>query len=376
MGALLPNIDPDGLLEYSVVFTDRSLNHMSQSFQSAMNDISRGLKRAYKATSVVVIPGGGTFGMEAVARQFASNKKCMVIRNGWFSYRWSQILDQGNIAAETTVIKAQRDHNNLEAAFYPSNISDVVKQIKILKPEVVFAPHVETSAGMLLPDEYIEEVTQAVHSVGGIFVLDCVASGALWVDMKKTNVDVLISAPQKGWSSSPCSGLVMLGDTAAKLIRETKSSSYVCDLLKWLQIMEAYENGGHAYHSTMPTDSLAKFRDTLVETENYGFEKTKQEQIDLGQRVRNLLESKGFKSVAAKGFQAPSVVVSYTDDPDVKSGKVFIEQGLQIAAGVPLECDEGENFMTFRIGLFGLDKLHNIERTVNHLKIALDKIRP
>ncbi len=376
MGALLPNIDPDGLLEYSVVFTDRSLNHMSQSFQSAMNDISRGLKRAYKATSVVVIPGGGTFGMEAVARQFASNKKCMVIRNGWFSYRWSQILDQGNIAAETTVIKAQRDQNNLEAAFYPSNISDVVKQIKILKPEVVFAPHVETSAGMLLPDEYIEEVTQAVHSVGGIFVLDCVASGALWVDMKKTNVDVLISAPQKGWSSSPCSGLVMLGDTAAKLIRETKSSSYVCDLLKWLQIMEAYENGGHAYHSTMPTDSLAKFRDTLVETENYGFEKTKQEQIDLGQRVRNLLESKGFKSVAAKGFQAPSVVVSYTDDPDVKSGKVFIEQGLQIAAGVPLECDEGENFMTFRIGLFGLDKLHNIERTVNHLKIALDKIRP
>mgnify|MGYP001963853726 CR=1 FL=1 len=376
VGALLPNIDPDGLLEYSVVFTDRSLNHMSQSFQSAMNDISRGLKRAYKATSVVVIPGGGTFGMEAVARQFASNKKCMVIRNGWFSYRWSQILDQGNIAAETTVIKAQRDQNNLEAAFYPSNISDVVKQIKILKPEVVFAPHVETSAGMLLPDEYIEEVTQAVHSVGGIFVLDCVASGALWVDMKKTNVDVLISAPQKGWSSSPCSGLVMLGDTAAKLIRETKSSSYVCDLLKWLQIMEAYENGGHAYHSTMPTDSLAKFRDTLVETENYGFEKTKQEQIDLGQRVRNLLESKGFKSVAAKGFQAPSVVVSYTDDPDVKSGKVFIEQGLQIAAGVPLECDEGENFMTFRIGLFGLDKLHNIERTVNHLKIALDKIRP
>ena len=376
MGALLPNIDPDGLLEYSVVFTDRSLNHMSKSFQNVMNDISRGLKSAYNATSVVVIPGGGTFGMEAVARQFGSNKKCMVIRNGWFSYRWSQILDQGNIAAETTVIKAQRDKKNIDAAFSPASITEVVKQIKNLKPEVVFAPHVETSAGMMLPDDYIKELTKAVHSVGGIFVLDCVASGALWIDMKKTNVDVLISAPQKGWSSSPCSGLVMLGDSATKLIRETKSSSYVCDLLKWLQIMESYESGGHAYHSTMPTDSLAKFRDTLLETENYGFEKTRQEQIDLGKKVRHLLESKGFISVAAEGFQAPSVVVSYTNDPDIKSGKVFMEQGLQIAAGVPLECDEGKNFMTFRIGLFGLDKLHNIERTVNHLKIALDKIRP
>ena len=376
VGALLPNIDPDGLLEYSVVFTDRSLNHMSKSFQSVMCDISRGLKNAYNATGVVVIPGGGTFGMEAVARQFASNKKCMVIRNGWFSYRWSQILDQGSIANETTVIKAQRDQTNRDAAFSPTSITKVVDQIKTEKPEVVFAPHVETSAGMLLPDKYIQEVTKAVHSVGGIFVLDCVASGALWVDMKKTGVDVLISAPQKGWSSSPCSGLVMLGDSAAKLIKETKSSSFVCDLLKWYQIMEAYENGGHAYHSTMPTDSLAKFRDTLIETQNYGFEKTRQEQITLGQKVRELLEKKGFKSVAAEGFQAPSVVVSYTNDPDIKSGKVFMERGLQIAAGVPLECDEGENFMTFRIGLFGLDKLHNLDRTVKYLKEALDSMTP
>ena len=376
MGALLPNIDPDGLLEYSVVFTDRSLNHMSKSFQSVMTDISRGLKSAYNASSVIVIPGGGTFGMEAVARQFASNKRCMVIRNGWFSYRWSQILDQGEIASETSVIKAQRDQTNLDAAFSPASVVEIVKKVESLKPEVVFAPHVETSAGMLLPDDYIKEISKAVHSVGGIFVLDCVASGALWVDMKKTDVDVLISAPQKGWSSSPCSGLVMLGERSTKLIRDTKSSSYVCDLLKWLQIMEAYENGGHAYHSTMPTDSLAKFRDALIETENYGFEKTRQEQIELGNKVRDLLESKGFKSVAAKGFQAPSVIVSYTDDPDLKSGKVFMEQGLQIAAGVPLECDEGENFMTFRIGLFGLDKLHNVERTVNHLKTALNNIRP
>ena len=376
MGALLPNIDPDGLLEYSVVFTDRSLNHMSKSFQNVMNDISRGLKSAYNASSVVVIPGGGTFGMEAIARQFASDKKCLVIRNGWFSYRWSQILDQGRIAAETAVIKASRDKKNKEAAFSPADINEVVNQIKSSKPDIVFAPHVETSAGMLIPDDYLKQVSAAIHSVGGIFVLDCVASGALWVDMKKTGVDVLLSAPQKGWSSSPCSGLVMLSETASTLIRETKSSSYVCDLLKWLQIMEAYENGGHAYHSTMPTDSLAKFRDTLVETEEYGFEKTRQEQIELGKKVRNLLEMKGFKSVAADGFQAPSVVVSYTDDPDIKSGKVFMEHGLQIAAGVPLECDEGEHFMTFRIGLFGLDKLHNVERTVDNLKTAIDIIRP
>ncbi|MDG2473724.1 MAG: aminotransferase class V-fold PLP-dependent enzyme [Paracoccaceae bacterium] len=374
MGALLPNIDPEGLLEYSVVFTDRSLNHMSKSFQTVMTDISSGLKSAYNATSVIVIPGGGTFGMEAIARQFADNKKCLVIRNGWFSYRWSQILDQGRIAAETKVMKAKRDQKNRDAAFSPANIKDVVKQIETMKPDVVFSPHVETSAGMLIPDNYIQEVSAATHSVGGLFVLDCVASGALWVDMKKTGVDVLLSAPQKGWSSSPCSGLVMLSKTASERIRKTQSSSYVCDLLKWLQIMEAYENGSHAYHSTMPTDSLAKFRDTLVETEQYGFEKTRQEQIDLGQRVRTLLEEKGFKSVAAEGFQAPSVVVSYTDNPDIKSGKSFMEQGLQIAAGVPLECDEGEHFMTFRIGLFGLDKLHNVERTVKHLRTALEAI--
>ena len=374
MGALLPNIDPEGLLEYSVVFTDRSLNHMSKSFQTVMTDISSGLKSAYNATSVIVIPGGGTFGMEAIARQFADNKKCLVIRNGWFSYRWSQILDQGRIAAETKVMKAKRDQKNRDAAFSPANIKDVVKQIETMKPDVVFSPHVETSAGMLIPDNYIQEVSAVTHSVGGLFVLDCVASGALWVDMKKTGVDVLLSAPQKGWSSSPCSGLVMLSKTASERIRKTQSSSYVCDLLKWLQIMEAYENGSHAYHSTMPTDSLAKFRDTLVETEQYGFEKTRQEQIDLGQRVRTLLEEKGFKSVAAEGFQAPSVVVSYTDNPDIKSGKSFMEQGLQIAAGVPLECDEGEHFMTFRIGLFGLDKLHNVERTVKHLRTALEAI--
>ena len=375
VGALLPNIDPDGLLEYSVVFTDRSLNHMSKSFQSVMCDISRGLKNAYNATGVVVIPGGGTFGMEAVARQFASNKKCMVIRNGWFSYRWSQILDQGSIAKETIVIKAQRDQTNRDAAFSPTSITKVIDQIKTQKPEVVFAPHVETSAGMLLPDEYIQEVTKAVHSVGGIFVLDCVASGALWVDMKKTGVDVLISAPQKGWSSSPCSGLVMLGDSATKLIKETKSSSYVCDLLKWYQIMEAYENGGHAYHATMPTDSLRLFRDALIETESFGLEAIKNAQIELGRRCREVVERFGYHSVAANDFKAPSVIVSYTDDIDIKTGKKFMQAGMQVAAGVPLECGEPEGFSTFRIGLFGLDKLTDIDRTVANLEKTLEAVR-
>jgi aspartate aminotransferase-like enzyme len=376
VGALLPNIDPDGLLEYSVVFTDRSLNHMSESFQAVMKDISRGLKTAYNADGVAVIPGGGTFGMEAIARQFATDKKCLVIRNGWFSYRWSQILEQGKISSETIVLKATRDKKNHNSEFSPTPIEDLIKTIINEKPDVVFAPHVETSAGMLLPDFYIQKVTEAVHSIGGIFVLDCVASGALWVDMEKTGVDVLLSAPQKGWSSTPCSGLVMLSKNAKKKIQNTKSTSYVCDLLKWLQIMEAYENGGHAYHSTMPTDSLKQFRDTLVETEKYGFKKTRQEQINLGIEIRKLLESRGFHSVAATDFQSPSVVVSYTDNADIKSGKLFIEQGLQIAAGVPLECDEGDNFMTFRIGLFGLDKLHNLERTVYKFKEALDAIKP
>ncbi len=375
VGSLLPHVDPDGLLEYSVVFTDRSLNHMSKTFQKVMKDISTGLKKAYNAEAVIVIPGGGTYGMEAIARQFATQKDCLVIRNGWFSYRWTQILNQGNIAQNTAVIKATRNRDNQQEPFTPPDIKTVIDKISSEKPNVVFAPHVETSSGTLLPDDYLRKVAAATHDVGGIFVLDCVASGALWVDMVDNGVDVLLSAPQKGWSSSPCSGLVMLSVRAKNLIGKTQSTSYVCDLLKWLQIMEAYEAGGHAYHTTMPTDSLVQFRDTLVETEKYGFEKIRNEQINLGKEVREVLESRGFKSVASKPFQSPSVVVSYTDNPDIKNGKLFADQGVQIAAGVPLECDEGENFMTFRIGLFGLDKLHNPKRTVSSLKEALDAIQ-
>jgi len=358
MSSLLPHIDPDGLLEYSVVFTDRSLNSMSKSFQGVMNDISAALKKAYNADAVVVIPGGGTYGMESIARQFAGDQHVMVIRNGWFSFRWSEILEKGKIAASTKVLSARRQAgasgSNQQEPFAPVPIDEVTSRIAADKPAVVFAPHVETSAGMILPDDYIKQVAAAVHAVGGLFVLDCVASGTLWVDMKALGVDVLLSAPQKGWSASPCSGLVMLSAAAVARVGETESNSYVCDVKKWHGIMQAYENGGHAYHATMPTDALA--------------------QIALGAAIRKLLESRGFRSVAAEGFQAPSVVVSFTDDDLIKNGSKFAAAGVQIAAGVPLECGEGPDYKSFRIGLFGLDKLHHIDRTVRNFEAALDQV--
>jgi aspartate aminotransferase-like enzyme len=374
MPGLLPDVDPEGLLEFSVVFTDRSLNHMSQSFQGAMRDISETLKAIYGAEAVAVVPGGGTYGMEAVARQFAHGKTCLVIRNGWFSYRWSQIFDAGQIPAGSVVLKARPVAAGRQAAFAPANIDDAIATIRDEKPDLVFAPHVETSSGMILPDDYMRKLAQATHAVGGMFVLDCIASGAIWVDMKDIGVDVLISAPQKGWSSSPCAALVMLSAEARKRIDATASSSYACDLKKWLQIMEAYEKGGHAYHATMPTDALMKFRDTMKESQAYGFDRLRTEQQDLGDKVRALLTAKGFKSLAAPGFEAPGVVVCYTDDPEIQNGKKFAAQGLQIAAGVPLQCDEPADFRTFRLGLFGLDKLHNVDRTVAQLETALGKV--
>ncbi|WP_430419942.1 aminotransferase class V-fold PLP-dependent enzyme [Methylibium petroleiphilum] len=374
MPGLLPNVDPEGLLEYSVVYTDRALNHMSQSFQGVMRDISATLKRVYNAKSAVIVPGSGTFGMEAVARQFATDRKVLVIRNGWFSYRWTQILDMGRIASDTTVLKARRTGPGAQAPFAPAPIDEVVATIRAERPAVVFAPHVETSAGMILPDAYLRTVADAVHEVGGLFVLDCIASGTLWVDMQATGVDVLVSAPQKGWSGSPCCALIAMSDLARERIDGTQSTSFACDLRKWLQIMEAYEAGGYAYHATMPTDSLARVRDVMRETEAYGFEKVRAEQQQLGEQVRALLVRKGLRSVAAEGFQAPCVVVSYTEDPAIQSGQKFLGLGLQVAAGVPLQCDEGADFRTFRIGLFGLDKLHHIERTVRHLDDALNRI--
>ncbi|OYD53608.1 aminotransferase [Thauera propionica] len=374
MPGLLPDVDPDGLLEYSVVFTDRSLNHMSKAFQGVMRDISATLKKVYNARSVAIVPGGGTFGMEAVARQFATGRKALVIRNGWFSFRWTQIFDMGGIPSESVVLKARPVEPGPQAAFAPAPIDEVVAAIRQHRPNVVFAPHVETSAGMILPDDYLRAVGDAVHEVGGLFVLDCIASGAIWVDMQACGVDILISAPQKGWTSWPCAAMVMMSAAARERIDATTSTSFAADLKKWLQIMEAYEAGGHAYHATMPTDALARLRNVMKETEAYGFDKVKAEQQELGRRVRALLESRGIRSVAAEGFKAPGVVVSYTEDDGVKTGAKFAAAGLQTAAGVPLQCDEPADFKTFRIGLFGLDKLHAIDRTVANLERALDTL--
>ncbi|PYC48792.1 aminotransferase [Litorivita pollutaquae] len=374
MTALLDTVDPDGLLEYSVVFTDRSLNHMSQIFQQVMRDISSMLKEVYNAHSVALIPGGGTYGMEAVARQFAAGKHAMIVRNGWFSYRWSQIFEAGNFAAETTVFKARQTGNGAQSPFAPAPIDEVTAAIRAAKPEVVFAPHVETSAGLILPDDYIKALAVAAHDVGALFVLDCIASGCAWVDMEKCGVDVLISAPQKGWSASPSAGLVMMSARAAARLEETTSDSFALDLKKWRAIMVAYENGGHAYHATLPTDALRAFRDTMQETKEYGFERLRESQWALGDGVRAMLAARGFSSVAADGFGAPGVVVSYTDDPMIQNGSKFAAQGLQIAAGVPLACDEPEGFMTFRIGLFGLDKLYDVPSALGRFEAALDTV--
>ncbi len=370
--ALLDSVDPNGLDEFSVVFTDRSLNHMSAAFQGVMRDISSMLKEVYKADGVAIVPGGGTYGMEAVARQFAKGSKVLVVRNGWFSFRWSQIVDAGNLATETIVMKARQQGNETTAPFAPAPIDQVVAKIREEKPDVVFAPHVETSAGVILPDSYIKALAEAAHEVGALMVLDCIASGCIWVDMKATGVDVLISAPQKGWSSTPSAGLVMLGERAIKRLETTQSDSFAVDLKKWFQIMQAYENGGHAYHATMPTDSLRAFRDTMAETRAYGFERLREAQWALGNGARELLAKRGIKSVAAEGFGAPGVVVSYTDNPEVQSGRAFAANGTQIAAGVPLQCDEPQGFSTFRLGLFGLDKLYDVPATIDRLTRALD----
>jgi len=372
MSALLKTVDPDGLLEFSVVFTDRSLNHMSKQFQQVMRDIDAGLKQVYGADATALVPGGGTFAMEAVARQFADGEKVLVVRNGWFSFRWSQIVDAGQIAAETVVMKARQTGNEATAPFAPAPIDEVVARIRSERPAVVFAPHVETSSGIILPEAYVSALAAAAHEVGALMVLDCIASGCAWVDMKATGVDVLISAPQKGWSSTPCAGLVMLSERALDRMAQTESSSFAADLRKWHAIMAAYVGGGHAYHATMPTDGLKAFRDTMTETLDYGTERLRDAQWELGSKVRALLAARGIRSVAAEGFGAPGVVVSYTDDPGVQNGSKFSAQGVQIAAGVPLQVDEPQGFSTFRLGLFGLDKLYDVDATVARLEAALD----
>ena len=372
MPGLLPDIDPDGLQEFSVVFTDRSLNHMSKQFQQVMRDISQTLKEVYNADAVALVPGGGTYAMESVARQLASGEKVMVIRNGFFSYRWSQIFEAGNIPSSEEVMKARQVGNDATAPFAPAPIGEVTARIRSQAPAVVFAPHVETASGMILPDDYLRAVADAVHAGGGLFVLDCIASGAAWVDMKAVGVDVLISAPQKGWSASPSAGLVMLNAAALARIEAASASSFALDLKKWLSIMQAYEAGGHAYHATMPTDALKHFRDVMLETRDWGFQNAFDAQWELGRRVRALLAARGVKSVAAEGFQAPGVVVSFTDDPSVQNGSKFAAEGYQIAAGVPLMCDEPAGYSSFRLGLFGLDKLRDVDGAVARVKAALE----
>ncbi|GLQ34565.1 class V aminotransferase [Amylibacter marinus] len=374
MKALLPDVDPDGLLEFSVVFTDRSLNHMSAQFQKVMRDISEQLCHVYNASSCAIVPGGGTFAMEAVARQFSRNKSVMVLRNGWFSFRWTQIFETGDFTADAQVLKARRSDNHTESAFRPLPIEDVVAEILDKKPDVFFAPHVETASGIILPDAYLEAIGAAVRSYGGLFVLDCIASGCIWVDMQACNVDVLISAPQKGWSASPCAGLVMLNERAEAQMAETESDSFAANLKTWAGIMRAYTDGGHAYHATMPTDSLRDFRDTVLEMRDFGYGELKQAQWDLGKAVRAVLAERGFKSVAGAGFEAPGVVVSYTSDPAFQNGSKFAALGVQIAAGVPLRCDEPEDYSSFRIGLFGLEKLYDVNSTVGRLTRILDQV--
>ncbi|MTH35758.1 aminotransferase class V-fold PLP-dependent enzyme [Paracoccus limosus] len=372
MPGLLPEVDPDGLQEFSVVFTDRSLNHMSQKFQAVMRDISADLRAVYRAEAVALVPGGGTCAMEAVARQFARDAHALIVRNGFFSFRWSQILDAGGFAAETTVMMARPAGNEPKAAFAPAPVDEVVARIREARPDVVFAPHVETAAGMILPDDYIKAVADAAHEVGALMVLDCIASGAIWVDMAATGVDVLISAPQKGWSASPSAGMVMFSARALARLDETTSNSFALDLKKWRAIMKAYEDGGHAYHATMPTDAIVGLHAAMMETKALGFDEAKAAQWALGEAVRADLARRGLRSVAAEGFAAPGVVVCYTDDPEVQNGKKFVAQGYQIAAGVPLLVGEGEGFRSFRIGLFGLDKLKDVQGTLDRLLPAFD----
>ncbi len=379
MPGLRPDVDPDGLEEFSVVFTDRSLNHMSAKFQTVMRDISSLLREAYRADAVVLVPGGGTYAMEAVARQFASGRHALIVRNGWFSFRWTQIFEMGGFASQTTVVMARQTPareggNHPHAPYAPPPIAEVVAKIRETRPDMMFAPHVETSAGLILPDGYIAAMAAAAHDVGALLVLDCIASGAVWVDMALTGVDVLISAPQKGWSASPSTGLVMLSARATERLEQTTSNSFALDLKKWRSIMASYEAGGFAYHATMPTDALVGFRDAMLETKALGYERLKAAQWSLGTGVRALLAERGVLSVAAEGFGAPGVVVSYTDDPDIQNGRKFREAGMQIAAGVPLQVGEGAEFRTFRLGLFGLDKLTDVEGTIARVRVVLERV--
>lgn len=369
-----PEIDPDGLLEYSVVFTDLALNHMSKRFVGVMQELSDMLTTTYGADAAAVVPGGGTYGMEAIARQLATGKRCLVIRNGFFSYRWSQIFETGGIADDVTVLTARPITDSPGSAWTPPPIDDVIAAISEQRPDLVFAAHVETAAGMILPDDYLRAVAEATHAAGGLFVLDCIASGALWIDMREIGVDILITAPQKGWSGTPGTAYVMVNETARAAINESTTSSFSLDLKRWLAIAEGYVAGQHAYHATMPTDTIARNLELMREAQRRGLPELRVAQEELGARVRSLLSERGFASVAADPYASATVVVVYTDDPGLKTGAKFVQAGLQIAGGVPLMCGEPEGWSTFRLGLFGLDKLADVDGTVERLAHGLDVV--
>lgn len=368
------DIDPDGLLEYSVVFTDRSLNHMSKRFVGVMQQTIDILCEAYNADSAALVNGGGSFAMESVARHLATGRRALIVRNGLFSYRWSQILEMGGVASDVTVCLARPDSDDVQAAWSPAPIDEVVAAIRAKRPEVVFAPHVETAAGIILGDDYVRALADAVHEVGGVLVLDCIASGAMWVDMGALDVDVLLSAPQKGWSGSPGVGYVMLSARGRDAVASGTATSFALDLNRWLAISDGYRAGSAGYHSTMPTDTIARNLQQMVETRERGFDALRDAQIELGTQVRALLAAHGLPSVAASGFASPTVVVVHTTDPDLRTGAAFREHGVQVAAGVPLHCDEPEGFSSFRMGLFGLDKLADVDAAVARLEKALSAI--
>jgi len=365
--------------EYSVIHTNRSLNLMSDPFQKVMRDLNALLKATYNADKVAIIPGSGTFGMESVARQFATDEHVMVIRNGWFSYRWTEIFDMGSIPKTHTVLKAKPIDilvGQHQYQYAPCPVDEVISKIYEEQPAVLFCAHVETSTGMILPDDYLRKVSAAMHDIGGLLVLDCIASGTVWADMKDLGADVVISAPQKGWTGPCCAALVMMSERAQLKMETTKETSFAISLKRWSAIMDTYEAGGFGYHTTMPTDALRDFHEISVETLKIGLPQLKQDQYELGVQARAALDKRGLTSIAAPGYQAPGVLVyhspSETENPEMMNK--FKKNNLQIAMGVPWKLDEPEGMKTFRLGLFGLDKLGDINGTVDTLTSALDPI--
>lgn len=376
---IIPKEDFGEFKEYSVIHTDRSLNLMSDPFQRVMRDLNLLLKKTYNADKVAIIPGSGTFGMEAVARQFATDEHVMVIRNGWFSYRWTEIFEMGDIPKSHTVLKAKPVDPSLDQEQYqyaPCPVDEVVAKIYEERPATLFCAHVETSTGMILPDDYIRKVSAAMHDIGGIFVLDCIASGTVWADMKDLGADIVISAPQKGWTGPCCAGLVMMSEHAIQKMETTKETSFAMSLKRWSAIMDTYEAGGFGYHTTMPTDALRDFHEISVETLKVGLPELKENQLELGKQARAALDERGLTSVSAPGYQAPGVLVyhSPSDTANPEMMAKFKKHSLQIAMGVPWQLDEPEGMKTFRLGLFGLDKLGDIDGTLSTLTAALDPV--